>query len=487
MKRVIAYLPLLFLPVFLSLNSCKDLIKSPVQPNFVFFITDDISWNDLGCYGHPVIRTPHIDELDRNGLMFENFYLTASSCSPSRCSIITGRYPHNTGAAELHTPLPSEQFMFPELLKEAGYYSVLSGKNHMGREVRRAFDTISPGRGPGLEDDWIEMMQNRPADKPFFFWFGSVDAHRDWQMDERGEYYSAEEVVVPPMLYDGPMTREDLTGYYHEISRTDHILGEIVRELKDQGVYENTYVVYMSDNGRPFPRCKTRVYDSGIKSPFIIYGPDVEKGARTGSLASSIDLSATFLELAGIDPDERILGTSLVPVLRSPDTRVRDFVFAEHNWHVFMAHERMVRYKDWVYIRNNLPERLNMCVESAPRFPSGEELWTAYEDRLTSAEQEDIFMQPRPAEELYNLAADPDQFYNLAALDEHREMLDYLRKVLDQWTVQTSDNVPQNLTPDRQTVEGERFEDFERGEMPGVESGGMTSVNAGPVLESDVK
>ena len=155
--------------------------------------------------------------------------------------------------------------MFPELLKEAGYYTVLSGKNHMGQEVGRAFYTISKGRGPGLEDDWIELMQNRPADKPFFFWFGSSDAHRGWKEDERGDQYLPDEVVVPRMLFDGPKTREDLTGYYHEITRTDHILGEIVEELQNQGIYNNTYVIYMSDNGRPFPRCKTRVYDSGIK------------------------------------------------------------------------------------------------------------------------------------------------------------------------------------------------------------------------------
>jgi len=377
--------------------------------------------------------------------------------------------------------------MFPELLKEAGYYTVLSGKNHMGQEVRRAFDTISSGRGPGLEDDWIELLQNRPADKPFFFWFGSVDAHREWQIDERGDLYSAEDVVVPSMMFDGPMTREDLTGYYHEISRTDYILGEIIRELKDQGVYGNTYVIYMSDNGRPFPRCKTRVYDSGIKSPFIISGPSVKGGSRTGSLASSIDLSATLVDLAGIEADQRMMGVSFVPVLQSPETKVRDFVFAEHNWHVFSAHERMVRYQDWVYIRNSLPERLNMCVESARKFPAGEELWSAYEDQLTLPEQEDVFRKPRPAEELYNLADDPNQFTNLAALPGNQDILDYMRKVLDQWIDETADNLPEHLTPDRQTVEGVQFEDFERGEMPGVNSGGTTCKNKGPILAEDIK
>ena len=90
------------------------------QPNIVFFIADDISQDDFGCYGHPVIKTPNIDFLAKNGLRFDNAYLTTSSCSPSRCSIITGRYPHNTGAPELHVRLPDEQVRFPELLREAG-------------------------------------------------------------------------------------------------------------------------------------------------------------------------------------------------------------------------------------------------------------------------------------------------------------------------------------------------------------------------------
>ena len=101
------------------------------KPNIVFFIADDVSQDDFGCYGHPIIKTPNVDALASKGMRFDNAYLTTSSCSPSRCSIITGRYPHNTGAPELHVRLPQEQVRFPELLREAGYYTVLSGKNHM--------------------------------------------------------------------------------------------------------------------------------------------------------------------------------------------------------------------------------------------------------------------------------------------------------------------------------------------------------------------
>ena len=126
------------------------------KPNIVFFIADDVSQDDFGCYGHPVIKTPHIDSLAANGMRFDNAYLTTSSCSPSRCSIITGRYPHNTGAPELHVRLPQQQIRFPELLREAGYYTVLSGKNHMFGNKDRSFDRITGGGGPGKEEDWVE-------------------------------------------------------------------------------------------------------------------------------------------------------------------------------------------------------------------------------------------------------------------------------------------------------------------------------------------
>ncbi|MCA9017069.1 MAG: sulfatase-like hydrolase/transferase, partial [Planctomycetaceae bacterium] len=113
------------------------------RPNMILIFADDVSWDDLGCYGHPTIHTPHLDRLAKEGLRFNNAYLTTSSCSPSRCSVITGRYPHNTGAPELHTPLPEGQVLFPQLLRDAGYYTVISGKQHMGNYALTAFDHVS--------------------------------------------------------------------------------------------------------------------------------------------------------------------------------------------------------------------------------------------------------------------------------------------------------------------------------------------------------
>lgn len=460
------------------------LLALPLQvddrPNFIFFITDDVGWNDLGCYGNEFVKTPHLDAMAERGLRFTNAYLTISSCSPSRCSIISSRYPHNTGAPELHTSLPNDQFRFPKALRDAGYYTVLSGKNHIAK-LTESFDTISKGKGPGKSDDWVSLLAERPKDKPFFAWFGSTDAHRDWQIDEVNPVYDPEEIEVPPFLYDGPKTRQDLADYYHEVSRTDTTMGQLIAELERQGIEENTYVIYMTDNGRPFPRCKTRLYDSGIKTPFLMACPGKIEPAVVDSLISSIDVGPTILELAGVEIDERAQGVSFVPLLEDPTTTVREVAFAEQNWHVFQAHQRMVRTGDFLYIRNAFPEKLAVSMESDPTFPAGEELWEKHAAGELNEQQQDIFRQPRPTEELYQVSDDPYQMNNLASQEEFSDTVSSMRALLDDWTETTGDTVPANPTPDRQTVEGKKFPGHRHQEFPGA-AREATKINAkGPI------
>ena len=420
------------------------------KPNIVFFIADDVSQDDFGCYGHPVIRTPNIDALSANGMRFDNAYLTTSSCSPSRCSIITGRYPHNTGAPELHARLPQEQIRFPELLREAGYNSVLSGKNHMFGNKDRAFDQITGGGGPGKEEDWVGHIKDRPRDQPFFFWFASTDAHRGWGISEEAPQYEPKDVMIPPYLVDTPITREDLTGYYHEVSRFDYYVGLVTAELKKQGVLENTMIVVAADNGRPFPRCKSRMYDSGIKTSWVVHFPEVIKSpAVTQSLISVIDLSATCLELAGIKSPECVQGRSFLPILEKPETAIREVVFAEHNWHVYKNHERMVRFGNYLYIKNNFPNQPNLCYESDDHYPAGAELWKAHAAGKTQPNQLQVFANPCPPEELFQVKEDPHQLTNLVSDKKHAKALKRARAFLSKWTKQTGDSIPENPTPNR--------------------------------------
>ena len=463
------------------------------QPNFILFITDDISWDDLGCYGSKVAKTPHLDQMAKEGMLFHGAYLSISSCSPSRCSIISGRYPHNTGAAELHTELPADQPVFPEALQAAGYYTAISGKHHMGKAVNRGFDKVSAGKGPSKSGDWVPMLQERPRDKPFFFWFASSDAHRGWALNDKAPLYKPEDIEVPPYLYDGPVTRTDLAQYMHEVSRTDYYIGQLRAELKRQGIEKDTYIIYMTDNGRPFPRSKTRLYDSGIRTPFLIARPGTIAPAETRSLISSIDISATILELAGAKKDKRIQGVSFAPILENPKVTVRDYVFAEHNWHVYHAHERMVRFGNFLYIRNNFPNQPNLSYESDDHYPAGLELWLAHAAGKTNPKQHQLFANPCPPEELFQVNEDPHQLRNLADDPKHGKTLKQARALLTKWVKQTGDSIPANPTPNRH--DPPRIEDGKilppgkakirnpHAEMPGFSTNATKINHPGPVKE----
>lgn len=477
-------------------SSCARADDSGEKPNIVFFIADDVSQEDFGCYGHPSIKTPNVDALAASGMRFDDAYLTTSSCSPSRCSIITGRYPHNTGAPELHVKLPDTQLRFPELLRKAGYYTALSGKNHMFGNKDRAFDKISNGAGPGKEEDWVGLVRDRPKDKPFFFWFASTDAHRGWGINKDAPTYDNDEIVVPPYLVDTDGTRKDLTGYYHEVSRFDYYVGLVTAELKKQGVLDDTLIVIAADNGRPFPRCKSRLYDSGIKTPWVVHYPRlIQSPSVTESLISVIDLSATCLELAGVDQPECIQGQSFVPILKDPKAMVRQLVFSEHNWHVYKNHERMVRFGDFVYIKNNYPDQPNLCYESDTKFPAGEELWKAHAAGKTTPQQQQVFANPCPEEELFKLSQDPDQLANLAYNPQYAEQLEQARRMLGYWTEQTGDTIPENPSPNRHApprVEDGKIIPAGKGkvrtphaEMPGAARNAMKINHPGPVRLQD--
>ncbi|NND98419.1 MAG: sulfatase [Pirellulaceae bacterium] len=454
------------------------------RPNFILYITDDVSQDDLGCYGNEVAQTPNLDQMAREGLRLTNAYLTCSSCSPSRCSLITGRYPHNTGACELHTSLPKGHFLFPEALHDAGYYTVLSGKHHMGGNVDHAFDKISKGKGPGKQEDWVTILNERPKDQPFFFWFASSDAHRDWSINDDAPIINPEQVPVPPYLIDSPTTRKDLADYHHEVSRTDTFSGKLREALEQQGIAGNTYLIYMSDNGRPFPRCKTRLYDSGVKSPLIIYSPgNVQPGVSQSLISVNLDIGPTILDLAGVERSERLQGVSMRPLLQDTDATIRDFVFSEHNWHVMQANERMVRHGKYMYIRNAYPELQSMCVEAAPKFPAGQDLWDAHAAGTLKQHQGDIFLVPRPAEELYDVQHDPHQLKNLAGEAAFASQANQLRKLLDQWATETKDSISTDPTPDRETARGKKYPGWRHRIQPGVEIGSIDVNAKGPIRQ----
>ncbi|WPP51820.1 sulfatase family protein [Catalinimonas niigatensis] len=464
----------LFLTILLSLGIVELGFSQDNPPNVILFIADDVGWNDLGCYGNTEVHSPNIDRIAEEGIRFTNTYLTASSCSPSRTSIISGRYPHNTGSAELHTPLPAEVAIFPELMQKAGYYTSQAGKWHLGEHARRGFDTIldkGEENGDGGEGMWLNSLKERPKDKPFFMWFASFDAHRPWGTNDFSGAHEAADIKPAPYLADAESTKKDLAQYYDEITRFDDYIGKVEEELEAQGVLDNTLIIIMSDNGRPFPRSKTRVYDSGMRTPFVLkWNAGIsQKGAVSNSLISVIDIAPTLLELSGAEIQTGFQGKSFATVLENPDSKFRNYVFSEHNWHDYEALERMVRTEGYLYVLNLRPNLSNPGPADSNKSPSFQDLKDIRDAGELTAAQAEIFMAPRPSEELYNCYTDPMQLINVASLPEYQSRLTHMREVLQQWRDETLDTSPTQLTKDWYDRETGNPLDIERtrGDMPG--------------------
>ncbi|OYW73457.1 MAG: heparan N-sulfatase [Verrucomicrobia bacterium 12-59-8] len=450
--------------------ACLLLSLSPLaaSPNFILFIADDVSWNDLGCYGNAAARTPNIDKLAAKGRRFDEAILVASSCSPSRSSIITGRYPHNNGrASELHQPIAAHLPWFPRLLREAGWYTALVGKHHMtsdklaaGEQPQPApFDLVDSGNAPGNKGGhatWVKTLRQRPKDKPFFFWFAALDAHRGWDADKDweenlyGPKHDPVKVIVPPYLNDDAETRDDLASYYNEITRFDYFIGCVFAELEQQGTLDDTLIMVMADNGRPFPRAKTRLHDSGMKTPFVAHWPKgiAKPGTATQSIISSIDIAPTVLSLTGVAVPPSMQGISFAPILADPNATTRKYAFSEHNWHDYEAHGRSVRSEGFLYIVNarpNLPWQGPADSVHSPSFQSLRAVRDA--GKLTPA-QADVFLAPRPVAELYRTDADALQLHNLIDDPNYTSVKARLAKAMDEWTDATGDSAPAELSKD---------------------------------------
>ncbi len=466
--------------LYLVLLSRSCLFAQDSRPNIVVIIADDVSYNDFGCYGNDAAKTPNIDKLAANGIKFTNVFLTTSSCSPSRCSIMSGRYPHNTGAPELHMPLPMHVPTIGGQLKKAGYYTASSGKWHLGNAAKNDFNLVIDEKiGSGGEERWIEALQSAPYEKPFFMWLASHDAHRIWGENEYSGTTNPDDINVPPYLVNNAATRKDLVQYTDEIVRFDAYVGKVVAELKRQNKFDNTLLIVMVDNGRPFPRCKTRLYDDGIKTPFIVHWNShlKQNGIVSDALLSVIDIAPTFAEIAGQKPLPSYQGVSFLDVLRKPNKEIRKYVFAEHNWHDYQAYERMVRTKNYLLILNLRPWLPMSTSADNHREVSFQELVKVKDAGILLPAQADNFISPRPIEEFYNCSVDSLQLNNLIANAGYFKRISKLRKILNQWQDETGDTQPVKLTESRydyftgndiSNVERIEFFTNHRGEIPGA-------------------
>ena len=429
------------------------------RPNILFCIADDASWHHFGANGDKVVRTPNFDRVAREGVNFRNAFCSSPSCTPSRGAVLTGQHFWRLKeGANLWSRWPTNFAVYPKLLAKAGYHVGLKGKGWGPGDVRFYGHEQNPA-GPAARD-FGAFLANKPAGKPFCFWFGSTDPHR---LYERGTGVKSglkiEDVRVPPYLPDTPEVRSDILDYCFELERFDRDIGEMLKLLEGRGELNNTLVVITSDNGWPFPRGKATCYDAGTRMPLAVRWPAKVKGGRVvDDFVSHIDLAPTFLEAAGLKASEEMNGKSLLPLLASGRSglieRARDGVLFGRERHASVRAGnvgypiRGIRTADFLYLRNYEPERWpagdppnygdvdqHLNIEGSPSkqatFEHGNE---PGRKRLF-----DLAFGKRPAEELYDLKADPWQTNNLVGAAGYAEKRKALRTELDRTLVEAKD------------------------------------------------
>lgn len=418
------------------------------KPNIVVFIADDAGM-DFGCYGNKNIKTPNIDKLAAQGVRFEKAYLTSPQSSPSRTSMMTGMFAHTIGTEDLHDPIDAETRMMPSYFREAGYFTGSMLKTHWGPNGDRQFDRmIKGGYLPNQGDLSKEAFENyksfieESGDRPFFLWVGFIDAHRPYNRDVCPQVNSPVSIDVPPFLVDGEDTRRDLADYYDEITRLDSHVGKMLDVLEEQGKLDNTIVVFLSDNGRPFPRCKGSLYDSGIQTPLIFMwkGQFPAGKVHSNGLVSTIDLAATLLHFADVEMDTCVYSRSFHELLYEPTKRGREYVFAERNWHDTDEYIRCVRSERFKLIFNAYYELPHGTASDLSTSLSWYELKCEQREGSLSQNQRQIFTAPRPMVEIYDLEKDPDELVNVADRLEYLEEGQRLGVKLVEWQKVTKDH-----------------------------------------------
>lgn len=428
--------------------------QNPKPPNILFCIADDWSWPHASIYGDPVVSTPVFDRVARQGAVFTHAFVAAPSCTPSRAAIVTGMMPHQLEeGANLWGFLPEQYPNYVDILEQNGYAVGMTRKGWGPGNYEAGGYTRNPA-GPAYES-FQAFFSQLPANKPFCFWFGSQDPHRPYEAGT-GQQLGMDpaKVEVPAWLPYAPEVRQDILDYYYEIERFDREVGEILHLLEESGQMENTIVVITGDNGMPFPRAKANLYDGGTHVPLAMqWLAGFEGGKTITQLVSLVDLTPTFLSAAGLQPDKAMVGHSLLPLLKGKtEDYAREQVFMERERHANVREgnigypARAVRTQDYLYIRNFRPERWPAGDPDKPNRPYGDVDDSPTKQYILDNKEEsavaayfDLSFAKRPAEELYDLQADPAQMRNIAGEQKYDEVLEELRHQLQDWMQETQD------------------------------------------------
>ena len=459
---------------FLFFTPCRLLAQggsSGQMPNILFAISDDQSFPHAGAYGTDWVKTPAFDRVAEQGILFNRAYVPNPKCAPSRSIILTGRNSWQLEEAANHWPYFPQKFrVFPEVLAEHGYFVGATGKKWAPGIAETAEGEPRPLTGIAYDEHRAEpptddisdndyaanfeaFLKDRPAGQPFSFWFGATEPHRAYEYRsgiEKGGKQVSDIESVPDFWPDEEEVRIDMLDYAFEIEHFDDHLGRMLQLLEEHGELENTLVVVTADNGMPFPRIKGQTYELSAHMPLAIMWPDgIENPGRiVDDFVSFADFAPTFIELAGLNWEDTgmhpTVGRSLTDIFTSenegqinPD---RDYVLLGKERHdVGRPYDwgypiRGIIRSDMLYIRNFEPTRWpSGNPETGYLNTDGSPTKTFILDHRTTSGMYHYWNRnfgKRPAEELYDIAKDPNTIHNLADDPEYSETKEELKSEL---------------------------------------------------------
>ncbi|HEY7156542.1 MAG TPA: sulfatase [Gemmataceae bacterium] len=419
-------------------------VSAADRPNIVLFLADDLSWADCSPYGGKDIRTPNMARLAADGMTFTHAFVASPSCAPSRAALLTGLDPMRNGAMLNHSRPRAAIKKWPAYFHDLGYETVAFGKvAHYAQVTDYGFDRASHFKYH--QDDCIEAavkwLQERRSDKPLCFLVGTNWPHVPWP---RKTAYDPAKLTLPPTLVDTSATRLARTRYAEAVANADRDLG-LVYDAAKKHLGKEVLFLFSSDHGSQFPFGKWNCYDAGIRTPLLVAWPGrIKAGTKSEAMVSWLDFLPTCLEAAGGTPPKEISGRSFLAVLRGEKATHRDKMFATHSGDGQMNQYpiRAVRTRDWKYIRN-----LDAAAEHHTHIDKaaagdGREYWDSWVEKAKTDPTAAAVVRryhKRPAEELYDLKADPWELHNLAADPAHVATLTKLRVDLDAWMKKQGD------------------------------------------------
>lgn len=481
---IVHYLPII--AVSLAFARCqvsyeKDLsdeLKGR-RPNILFYITDDQSWLHTSVSGESLVHTPGFDRVAKEGILFTNAFVPAPSCAPSRASILTGRYPWQIDeGANLFGGIPRDYTLFTHLLQDAGYSLGMTYKNYWpGNMIDEKYHSSPLGKAynippeekypDGIADcdyaaSFGQFLEERDTNSPFFFWVGVSEPHREYKSGIGLESGMSEQAVtVPSFLPDVQEVRSDMLDYFYEINYQDKYLVRMLKMLEKSGDLDNTIIIVTSDNGMPFPRAKSNLYEYGTRVPLAVrWGNKIQAGRVVDDVTNLLYFAPTLLELAGVPVPQGMSGRSLTTTLASKKEGVvqpeLDFTFTAMERHSFSRRGglgypmRALRTQEWLLIRNFEPER----------WPAGDPppfrpiFYSEYGDVDESPTKRyiidnknesqfgtfyELAFNKRPEYELYYIPDDPENLINLAYSITYEEVFKTLEKQLNSFLLETKD------------------------------------------------